>query len=83
MTTTPPPGPTHPPGGVGIDPELGVAAQRAPAASRESNLPQAIHKFHHPSSLGYRAHHGLPVVSNSFEKYFNWLDLRNGRSPLT
>ena len=51
MTTTPP----------RIDPRLGAAALRAPAASREDSRPQAILKFHRPSSLDYRAHHGLPV----------------------
>ena len=40
MTTTLPLGPT-PPGGLGIDPRLGAAALRAPAASREdSSHPQ-------------------------------------------
>ena len=36
MTTTPPPR------GFGIDPRLGAAALRAPAASREDYRPQAI-----------------------------------------
>ena len=61
MTTTPPLGPTHTPGGFGIDPRLGAAALRAPAASREDSCPQAILKFYRPSSLDYRARHGLPV----------------------
>ena len=43
MTTTPP----------RIDPRLGVAVLRAPAASREDSCSQAILKFHHPSSLDY------------------------------
>ena len=54
MTTTPPPG------GFGIDPRLGAAALRAPAAFREDSRPQAILKVHRPSSLDYRACHGLP-----------------------
>ena len=41
-----------------IDPRLGAAALRAPAASREDSRPQAILKFHRPSSLDYRARHG-------------------------
>ena len=40
MATTPPPGPAPPPGEFGIDPRLGVAALRAPAASREDSRPQ-------------------------------------------
>ena len=39
MTTTPPPGPTRTPGGVGIDPRLGAAAITAPAASKEDYCP--------------------------------------------
>ena len=62
MTTTPPPGPTRTPRGFGLDPRLGAAATRAPAASREDSRPQAILKFHRPSSLDYRARHGLPVL---------------------
>ena len=58
MTTTPP----------RIDPRLGAAALRAPAASREDSRPQAILKFHRPSSLDYRARHGLPVGILLFEK---------------
>ena len=48
MTTTPPPGPTRTPGGFGIDPRLGAAALRVPAASREDFRPQAILKLHRP-----------------------------------
>ena len=33
----------------------------APAASREDSRPQAILKYHHPSSLDYRARQVLPV----------------------
>ena len=63
MTTTLPPGPTRTPGGFDIDHRLGAAALRAPAASREDSCPQTILKFHHPSSLDYRARHGprLPL----------------------
>ena len=61
MTTTPPPGPTYTPGGVGIDSRLGAAALRAPATSKVDSRPQIILKFHRPSSLDYRARHGLPV----------------------
>ena len=45
MTTTPPPGPTRTPRGFGIDPRLGVAALRAPAASKEDYRPQAIYQL--------------------------------------
>ena len=62
MITTLPPGPTSPPGGFGIDPRLGAAAIRAPAASKEDYHPQAILKLHRPSSLDYRACHGLLVT---------------------
>ena len=47
MTTTPP--------------RLGVAALRAPAASKEDYRSQAILKLHRPSSLDYRVRHKLPV----------------------
>ena len=47
-------------GEFGIDPRIGVAATRAPVASREDSCPQAILKVHCPSSLDYRACHGLP-----------------------
>ena len=61
MTTTPPQDQPAPPGGFGIDLRLGAAALRAPAASREDSRPQAILKFHRPSSLDYRARHGFLV----------------------
>ena len=51
MTTTPP----------RIDPRLGAAALKAPAASREDSRPQAILILHRPSSLDYRALHGPSV----------------------
>ena len=41
--------------GTGIDPGLGAATTRVPAASREDSRPQAILKFHPPSSLDYKA----------------------------
>ena len=37
---------------------IGAAALRAPAASKEDSRPQAILKFHRPSSLDYKARHG-------------------------
>ena len=46
-----------------IDSRMGVAAPRAPAASKEVFHPQAILKFHRPSSLDYRARHVLPVYT--------------------
>ena len=60
MTTTKP-GPTCTPRGFGIDPRIGAAAQRAPAASKEDSCPQAILKVHRPSNLNYRARHRLPI----------------------
>ena len=60
MTTEQPPGQTCI-RGAGIDPRQGAAALRASAASREDSRPQAILKFHRPSSLDYRAYHGLPI----------------------
>ena len=56
MTTTPP----------RITPRLGAATTRVPAASREDSRPQAILKLHRPSSLDYRARHGLPVLLEFF-----------------
>jgi len=49
-----------------IDSRIGAAALRGPSASKKDIRPQAIRpqailKFHHPSSLDYRAHHRLPV----------------------
>ena len=38
-----------------FDPRLGAAALRAPVASKEDSRPQAILKFHHTSSLDYKA----------------------------
>ena len=61
MTVTPHPGPTYTPRGFGIDPWLGAAALKAPAASREDSRLKAILKFHLPSSLDYRARYGLQV----------------------
>ena len=50
-----------PPGWCRIDPGLGAAATRLPAASREDSHPQAILKFHRLSRLDYRASNELPV----------------------
>ena len=47
MTTTPP----------RIDPRLGAAALRAPAASREDSRPQAILKLQHRNSIDYRVYY--------------------------
>ena len=61
MTTTCNPGPTCTPRRFEIYPRIGEITTRAPAASREDSCSQAILKFHHPSSLDYRARHGLPA----------------------
>ena len=54
MTTTPP----------RIDPRLGAAALRAPAASREDSRPQAILKLQPRNSFDYRVRYEpqLPVL---------------------
>ena len=54
MKTTLPPGPTCTPRGIGIDPRLGVATQRAPVASMENSCPQAILEFQPRNSFDYR-----------------------------
>ena len=51
MTTTPPPRSTCTPRVVWIDPRLGAAALKAPAASREDSRTQAILKVHRSISL--------------------------------
>ena len=61
MTTTPNRDQPTPPGEFEIDFRTGLATTRAPEASKEDSHPQAILKFHRPSSLNYRAQHGLPV----------------------
>ena len=53
-----------------IDSRIGAAAKRIPAASKEDSRPQAILKFHPPSSLYYRACHGLPVALYVYIKLF-------------
>ena len=55
-----------PQGGFEIDSRIGAAATRIPAASKEDSRPQAILKFHSPSSLYYRARHGLPVIITQY-----------------
>ena len=55
-----------PPGDFEIDPRIGVAGPRALAASMDDSHPQAILKFHRPSSLDYRARHRLQVCMISF-----------------
>ena len=80
MTTTTPQGPIRTPRGFGIDPRLGAAILRAPAFSREDSHRQAIFKFHHHSSLDYRACHGLPIMAFgnlSLKKYiFVYFDIQ-------
>ena len=70
MTDTLPQNQPASPGGFGIDHRLGAAALRAPAASREDSCPQAILKFHHPSSLDYRAHHFASNIEGSSKYMF-------------
>ena len=49
---------------------IGAAALRAPAASREDTHPQPILKYHRPSSLDYRARHGLSVKEEIESLYY-------------
>ena len=53
MTTTPP----------RIDPRLGAAALRAPAASREDSRPQAILKLQPRNSFDYRVRYESQLFS--------------------
>ena len=68
MTTTLPQEQPSPPEGFRIDPRLGAATLRAPAVSREDFCPQAILKFHPPSSLDYK---GLPQSPVSLKSLLN------------
>ena len=54
------------PGGFGIDPRLGAATLRAPAASKEDYRSQAILKLHCPSGLDYRVRHELQNLIADF-----------------
>ena len=47
----------HPPGWCRIDPGLGAAATRVPAASREDSRFQAILQFQPRNSFSYRVHY--------------------------
>ena len=67
-----------PPGGFEIDPRIGAAVTTAPAASKVDSCPQAILKFHSPSSLDYRARHGLLVSL----VLLGWNNLNNLSVPL-
>ena len=63
MTTTPPPGPTRTPEGFGIDPRIGAAALRAPAAYREDFRPHAILKLQPRNSHDYRVRYKPQLAS--------------------
>ena len=82
MTTIPPQKPTLTPNWVGIDPGLGTVATRVPAASRENSRPQAILKFQRPSSLDYRARHGLLANETNVIKvdYFRGIFMHSSSS---
>ena len=43
------------PGRFGINPRLGAVVLGVPVVFREDSYPKLIIKFHHPSSLDYRA----------------------------
>ena len=80
MATTMPPDQPAPPGFFWIDTRLGTAALRARAASNNSH-PQAIFKFHRPSSLDYRARHRLLVqVHTVFDTHFSLWKCLRGKS---
>ena len=51
-----------PPGGFITHPKLGAVTTGARVTSREDSHPQVILKLQHPSSLDYKACHGLPVL---------------------
>ena len=62
---------THTPWWCRVDPGLGAAATRVPAASREDSLPQAILKFQLRISFDYRVRYepqigGTPKVRHCF-----------------
>ena len=59
-------------GEIEIDPKIGVVKSRVPRARREDSRQHTILKFHHPSSLDYRARHGLPVVLDSVFQYLKF-----------
>ena len=47
--------------GFEIYPRIDAATTSAPEAFKKDSRPQAILKFHSPSSVDYRARHRLPV----------------------
>ena len=57
------------PEGFEIDSRIDVGTPRAPAVSKEDSCPQAILKFHRPSSLDYRDRHKLMVKCKSSSKF--------------
>ena len=59
MTTTPP----------RINPRLGAAALRAPAASREDSRPQAILKFQPRNSFDYRVRYEPKLISRNIFRH--------------
>ena len=62
MTTTPP----------RIDPRLGAAALRAPAASREDSRPQAILKLQPRNSFNYRVRYEPQLNLRQILVFFSW-----------
>ena len=69
MTTTPNPGPTRAPRGVGIDSRIDEAALRAPAASREDYHPQAILKFQPRNSFDYWVRYEPKLISRNIFRH--------------
>merc|ERR1711928_193673 len=79
MTTTPPHDQPAPPGWCRIDPGLGLAATRVPAASRENSRPQAILKFQPCNSFDYRVRYE-PQLNPSHQSMYR---IRGNRTPLS
>ena len=71
MTTTPNPGPTRAPEGFGIDPRIGAAATKTPAASREDYRPQAILKLQPRYSFDYRVRYEPQLNLNNNSQKVN------------
>ena len=68
MTTTPP----------RINPRLGAAALRAPAASREDSRPQAILKLQPRNSFDYRVRYEpQPVELHIFDFKTTWSEFHH------
>ena len=57
--------------GSSIDHGLSTDAIETSAVLQEGSRPQAILKFHRPSSFDYRAHHGLSISELAYEAFID------------